>query len=167
MISYQTRQDIVSLILCFKELCRYKLKSMHAFIIPSRVNSDVIENTFCQQRTLLNGANTYPTYLGYCTSLNAVILGQVSVSRKSNTGCREGAQLFQKQTQSSKILFKIRIDMRIINIKLVYVDEYLEYFVIYIYVDISLQKSASCKNYQLYATSGTETAESAGGEAEV
>lgn len=74
LISHQTRQDMVSLILGFKELCAYKLHSSHASIIPSRVNSDVIENTFCQQRTLHIGANTNSTYLGYCHSLNAVIL---------------------------------------------------------------------------------------------
>lgn len=30
-------------------------------MIPSRVNSDVVENMICQQRTLHNGANTNPT----------------------------------------------------------------------------------------------------------
>lgn len=76
LISYQTREGIISSIVGFKELCMYKLKSCDASIIPSRVNSDVIENMFCQQRTLHNGANTNPTYLGYCYSINSVILGQ-------------------------------------------------------------------------------------------
>ena len=47
----------------------------------------------CQQRTLHNGANTNPTYLGYCNTVNSVILGQASISRKSNVGGGDGAQL--------------------------------------------------------------------------
>ncbi|CAC5394980.1 unnamed protein product [Mytilus coruscus] len=79
LISYQTRQDIVSCIMGFDELCNYKFKSSHASIIPSRVNSDVVENMFCQQRTLHNGAYTNPTYLGYCNTVNSVILGQHAI----------------------------------------------------------------------------------------
>ena len=86
LISHQTRQDIVSSILGFEELCKQHFRKSNGSIIPSRVNSDVIENIFCQQRTLHNGANTNPTYLGYCYSLNSVILGQSVISRKSNTG---------------------------------------------------------------------------------
>ena len=93
LISQQTREDIISSIMGFEELCIHKLKSSSASIIPSRVNSDVIENIFCQQRTLHNGANSNPTYLGYCHSVNSVILGQASISRKSNVGGGEGAQL--------------------------------------------------------------------------
>lgn len=93
LISHQTREDIISSIMGFEELCIHKLKSSSASIIPSRVNSDVIENMFCQQRTLHNGANSNPTYLGYCHSVNSVILGQASISRKSNVGGGEGAQL--------------------------------------------------------------------------
>lgn len=70
----------------------HKLKKQSASIIPCRLNSDVIENIFCQQRTLHNGANTNPTYLGYCYSMNSVILGQATISRKSNTG-GEAAQI--------------------------------------------------------------------------
>jgi len=94
MISHQTREDIISSIMGFEELCVDKLKVSNASIIPSRLNSDVIENMFCQQRTLHNGANTNPTYLGYCHSVNLVIIGQTSISRKSNVG-GEVAQLPQ------------------------------------------------------------------------
>ncbi|CAG2197822.1 unnamed protein product [Mytilus edulis] len=47
MISHQTRQDIVSCILGFEEYCQYRLKNNNASVIPSRLNSDVIENVFC------------------------------------------------------------------------------------------------------------------------
>jgi hypothetical protein len=93
LISLQTREDIVSCILGFEELCMHRLKYSSGSIIPNRANSDLIENMFCQQRTLHSGANTNPTYLGYCRSVNAVILGQTSVSRKSNSGGGAGAEL--------------------------------------------------------------------------
>lgn len=69
----------------------HKLKKQSASIIPCRLNSDVVENVFGQQRTLHNGANTNPTHLGYCYSMNSVILGRATISRKSNTG--EAAQI--------------------------------------------------------------------------
>ncbi|KAJ8302643.1 hypothetical protein KUTeg_019039 [Tegillarca granosa] len=103
-ISHVTRQDIISSLLGFEELCHYKLKLSHSSIIPRRVNSDVVENIFCQQRTLHNGANTNPTYLGYCRSLNSVVFGETSVSRKSNTG-GEGASIYK--VESSNVLKKI------------------------------------------------------------
>ncbi|KAK3099914.1 hypothetical protein FSP39_011714 [Pinctada imbricata] len=86
LISHQTRADISSLIIGFQELCMSKLQKSGASIIPNRVNSDVIENVFSQQRGLYNGNNTNPTYLTYCRTMNAVILGQPTVSRKSNAG---------------------------------------------------------------------------------
>ncbi|VDI58847.1 Hypothetical predicted protein [Mytilus galloprovincialis] len=54
-------------------------------------------------RTLHNGANTNPTYLGYCHSVNSVILGQTSISRKSNAGGGEGAQLNQAVKANKKV----------------------------------------------------------------
>ncbi|XP_062587022.1 uncharacterized protein LOC134248629 [Saccostrea cucullata] len=115
LISHQTRQDIISSVLGFEELCLYKLKKSNASIIPSRTNSDVIENVFCQQRTLHNGANTNPTYLGYCNTLNSVILGQASVSRKSNTGgALGGAELPEqhpKRSSEGKVVVKGQVQM--------------------------------------------------------
>ena len=51
LISHQTRQDIISSILGFEELCLYKLKRSNASIIPSRLNSDVIENVLSTEDT--------------------------------------------------------------------------------------------------------------------
>ncbi|KAJ8299478.1 hypothetical protein KUTeg_023538 [Tegillarca granosa] len=83
------RQDIISSISGFEELCHYKLKLSHSSIIPSRVKSDV-------QRTLHNGANTN-LVTGDCRSLNSVILGETSASRKSNTG-GEGASIYKVES---------------------------------------------------------------------
>lgn len=98
LMSHQTRADLTSLIIGFNELCQSKLKKSSASIIPNRVNSDIIENIFCQQRGLHNGNNTNPNYLTYCRTMNAIILGQPTVSRKSNAGMasREGAAPFSK-----------------------------------------------------------------------
>ncbi|CAG2206495.1 unnamed protein product [Mytilus edulis] len=85
-----------------KKKC-YRLKNNNASVIPSRLNSDVIENVFCQQRTLHSGANTNPTYLGYCHAMNSVILGQTTVSRKSNTG-GDTAQPPTQQNQVKSVL---------------------------------------------------------------
>lgn len=87
LISNQTRQDISSMILGFKHFCINKLTRYNGFsVIPSRINSDPIENMFCQEKSLHNGANTNPTYLGYCRTMNSIILGESTISRKSNTG---------------------------------------------------------------------------------
>ena len=103
MISHQTRADICSLIIGFHEMWCDKLKSGSTSIIPSRINSDVIENVFCQQRGLYNGNNTNPTYLNYCRTMNAVILGQTTISRKSNAGPdASGAQPFSQNCNIGK-----------------------------------------------------------------
>ena len=86
MISHQTRADICSLLIGFDELCSEKLRNNSSSIVPNRINSDVIENVFCQQRRLYKGNNTNPTYLNYCRTMNAIILGQATISRKSNAG---------------------------------------------------------------------------------
>ncbi|CAC5387160.1 unnamed protein product [Mytilus coruscus] len=87
LISHQTRQDISSLIIGFKHFCINKpTRYSGSSIIPSRINTDPIENIFCQERSLHNGACTNPTYLGYCNTMNSVILGESTISRKSNTG---------------------------------------------------------------------------------
>ena len=51
--SHQTREDIISSIMGFEKLCVHKFKYSYSSVIPGRVNSDIIENIFCQQRTLI------------------------------------------------------------------------------------------------------------------
>lgn len=67
----------------------------------------MIENMFCQQRTLHNGVNTNPTYLGHCYLVNSVILGQASISRKSKIGGGEGEQLpMNHEAKSMALIYK-------------------------------------------------------------
>ena len=96
LISFQTREDIVSLLIGFDELCSEKFKKSFGSITPNRVNSDAIENLISQQRGLHNGANTNPNYLTFSRSVNSIILGQSSGSRKSNAG-GNGAYIYTKQ----------------------------------------------------------------------
>ena len=96
LISFQTREDIASLLIGFDELCFEKLNRSFGSITPNRVNSDAVENLFSQQRGLHNGANTNPDYLTFSRSVNSIILGQSSISRKSNAG-GSGAQIYTKQ----------------------------------------------------------------------
>lgn len=92
LISMQTREDIVSLILDFDSMCSEKFKKSNSSIIPSRINSDVIENIFSQQRGTYNGPNPNPDYLTYSRTINTIILGETSISRKSNaSGSYQGA----------------------------------------------------------------------------
>ena len=61
----------------YKEIFRIHLtRYKNGYIVPSRINSDIVENHFCQQRGMFNDFNTHPTYSNYCTSVNSVILGQ-------------------------------------------------------------------------------------------
>ena len=68
-ISHQTRADICSFLIGFEEMCTEKLKNGSSSIVPNRINSDVIENVFCQKRGLYDGNNTNPTYLNYCRTM--------------------------------------------------------------------------------------------------
>lgn len=62
--------------------CCYKFENE---IVPSRINSDIIENIICQQRSLYHGENTNPNY-EYRTGINSILIGQTSTSKKFNTG---------------------------------------------------------------------------------
>ena len=55
-------------------------------INPSTINSDCIENQFCQQRGIHNGNNTNPSYNTFRSTQNAMIMLQSTISRKGNTG---------------------------------------------------------------------------------
>ena len=75
LITDKTRYDIASCIIGFEELCQ--MRHAHApgsSIVPSRLNSDVLENIFSQQRGIHNGTNTNPDYVTYKQTVNSIIL---------------------------------------------------------------------------------------------
>ena len=81
--------DMDSVISTFIEICKVHNDEFPGEgVSPSRFNSDLIENNFCQVRGLHNGNTTNPNYDTYRTTMNSVILGQSCKSRgrKSNTG---------------------------------------------------------------------------------
>ena len=87
LLSQQTREDVYASLEGFNQLCCISIpKGIH--INPGYINSDTVENFFCQQRGLKNGMNTNPTVGQYGPGVNSIILGQVSVSRKANTGTK-------------------------------------------------------------------------------
>ena len=88
LISWQTRDDLASYVLGFQQLCEMHLSKPGYSVIPALVNNDIVENVFCQQRGICNGANTNPTYKLYKSGMSTVLLGQSlkSRGRKSNAG---------------------------------------------------------------------------------
>lgn len=82
----ETREDLDFMFHGVMSLIKLCTETLHAEIVPSRLNSDIIENVFCQQRSLYHGATTNPTYNSYRTGINSVLLGQALVSKKCNSG---------------------------------------------------------------------------------
>jgi hypothetical protein len=84
LFTKETRSDINSSLMGFHSLCKITLNGQNS-INPGFFNSDIVENLFGQQRGLRNGLNTNPTLAQYGPSNTAIILGQCTVSNKSNS----------------------------------------------------------------------------------
>lgn len=93
LITLETREDIDFMYYGVTSLITYSIGELKTEIIPSRLNSDIIENIFCQQRSLYHGPTTNPKYNSYRCGINSVILGESVISRKSNSSGR-GAKPF-------------------------------------------------------------------------
>ena len=75
----------------------FKSSTLPTIIIPGKVNSDLTENWFCQQRTLAHGANTNPTARDYGIAVNALVIMQTPMSTKPNVFKQESnAKIFKK-----------------------------------------------------------------------
>ncbi|KAK3109107.1 hypothetical protein FSP39_023224 [Pinctada imbricata] len=101
LITRETRDDIKCSINGFLSLCQLHLGKGDS-ITPAYVNSDIIENHFCQQRGIRNGLNTNPTIMQYGPSNNAIILGQTTISRRSNAGTAKNYKYDALPPQKSK-----------------------------------------------------------------
>jgi hypothetical protein len=85
LMSHQCHEDIHSCILGFLDLCETVLKlQTSSFVTPRLINSDVIENIFNQQRSTYNVANSNPNAVQYKQTINSIVLGQTSISKKAN-----------------------------------------------------------------------------------
>ena len=87
LLPQETRDDLNSAIIGFQSLCR-SLLGRGDSITPAYVNSDVVENHFCQQRGICNGLNTNPTLAQYGPSNTSICLSQTSVSSKRNASTK-------------------------------------------------------------------------------
>ena len=84
------------MIIGFREVCRIAFARVPGSTIsPSRTNSDLVKNIFCQERDH-NGKNSNPTYAQYGPTMNSIILGQTTTTNCSNTGSVENLTFFKK-----------------------------------------------------------------------
>lgn len=86
LLSLQCCEDIQSSLQGFISLCNNILKTPSFYVTPGLINSDIIKNFFNQQRSTYNGPNTNPNSLQYRKTINSIVIGQSTVSRKSNAG---------------------------------------------------------------------------------
>jgi hypothetical protein len=99
LFTQECRDDFCSCIMGFIAMCQRRLKKHPGWSInPARINSDVIENNFSQQRSLHNGPSSNPNLASYISSQQSIILGQTTISKKSNTGGRSGASPYSFTT---------------------------------------------------------------------
>ena len=112
LMSYQTREDLASYILGFHEICKIHIAHTNWPVIPARVNSDIVENIFCQARGVCNGSNTNPTYSLYKSSMSNVILGESvkSRGRKSNAGLHSADPLCFNKPKPLNPSKKVRLN---------------------------------------------------------
>jgi hypothetical protein len=72
LITMETREDLDFMFYGIMSLTEYAINEIHTEVVPSRLNSDIIENIFCQQRSIYHGPTTNPTYNRYRTGTNSV-----------------------------------------------------------------------------------------------
>ncbi|KAK3092667.1 hypothetical protein FSP39_005616 [Pinctada imbricata] len=84
LMTMETRTDLNSSLMGFISLCKNMLNGKNS-INPGYLSSDIVENLFGQQRGVRNGLNNNPTLAQYGPSNTAIILGQCTVSNKSNS----------------------------------------------------------------------------------
>ena len=85
-LSDKTLFDIKSMVIGFKQMCIETFKKHPTTLVyPWRINTNLVENIFCQQRGL-HGQNDHPRYADYCNGMNSVLLGCRTTTKKSNTG---------------------------------------------------------------------------------
>ena len=76
LLTRECREDISSLIQGFHEICKKRFCDDKVFaIVPFRMNSDPIENLFCQQRATYHSSSDNPNVYAYESGLSSVILG--------------------------------------------------------------------------------------------
>lgn len=104
LITMEIREDLHFMFYGIMSLTEYAINEIHTEVVPSRLNSDIIENIFCQQRSIYHGPTTNSTYNSYRTGTNSVILGQTVVSKKCNaSGNRAESYAAKRPTKKLRI----------------------------------------------------------------
>ena len=85
-ITKETFMDIISMLRGFTQICKRRIENEMKGVVAAGINSDIVENFFCQQRTICHGSTTNPNVLQYEQAINSTILGQTAISKKSNAG---------------------------------------------------------------------------------
>ena len=83
-LTKETFLDTISMLKGFKQICKIRIQECKRSIVPAGINSDIVENFFCQQRTICHGSTTNPNVQQYKYGINSTILCQTAVSKKSN-----------------------------------------------------------------------------------
>ena len=60
LFTMETREDIAFLYYGFMSLVEYSVNELKHGVVPSRINSDIIENVFCQQRFSITAQQQIP-----------------------------------------------------------------------------------------------------------
>jgi hypothetical protein len=112
LMTQETRADLASVVKGFIHLAK-TITARGETVVPGRINSDIVENFFCQQRGVCCGQNTNPTYAQYQSNVNSIIIGQTSISKKSNAAMvKAGAEpvaLFSAKRQKLSAVQKLRV----------------------------------------------------------
>ena len=85
LMTKAAREDLDSTVMGLSHLCKVHFAKCDRSLCPARLNSDVIENVFCQQRALQHGANDNPDLLQYSHGITTLVLTQPPLSRKRNS----------------------------------------------------------------------------------
>ena len=98
LMSAECREDLKWMLVGFNSLAKDLIMKYKTCVYPCDINSDVIENFFCSQRGIMGGNTTNPSVRNYMYNINSIILGQSTISSKSNAGCKGKAAAPYKYT---------------------------------------------------------------------
>jgi hypothetical protein len=90
LMSAECREDLGWLIVGFEAFV-HRMVAQNIPVPPCDINSDIIENFFCSQRGIKGGCKSNPPMHSYLYNVNSIVLGQHSLSTKSNTGGKGGS----------------------------------------------------------------------------
>ena len=88
LMSSECREDFKWMLAGFDGLAKELIQNYKTCVYACDINSDVIENFFCSQRGIMGGNTTNPSVRNYMHNINSIIIGQSTISSKSNAGCK-------------------------------------------------------------------------------